>query len=95
MSKIKPSLKQPQSNSLADEELRRERAEREARGIINGRTLRRAPERKAQIGIKTTEETKKRFDRLRVMTGWSYTEIFEYAMEAAEEKFERDTAGEG
>jgi hypothetical protein len=91
MSRAKPSLQQPDSERLEIEEKRREDAERSARGLLDGRQLKRS-RRQFQIGIKTTPETKKKFDRLRVMTGWTYSEIFEYCMEAGAAKFDKEEA---
>ena len=80
MSKIKPSLQQPSSpHDLALEEERREAAEYSARAGLDGRFIRRKPSRH-QIGVKTTEAVKKEFDRLRMLTGKSYTDLFEEAI---------------
>ncbi len=84
MAKINSTLQQPNAeHSLEDEEKRREKAERSARGLIDGRTLKRK-NRQFQIGIKTTEAVKKEFDRIRMLTGLSYTEIFENSLAAYE-----------
>jgi hypothetical protein len=85
-----PRLPQPSDDSaIEEEERRRQAAEQSARGVLDGRTLKRS-RRQFQIGIKTSPESKKKFDRLRSLTGWSYSDIFEYAMDAATEKYERE-----
>ncbi len=81
--KKKPNIQFQQpvdAGALAREEERRSRGEIGARGLIDGRFLKRK-NRTAQIGLKTSEEKKKQFDRLRMLTGWSYTEIFEQALD--------------
>ncbi len=72
--------------ALTAEEDRRTRGEVNARGLIDGRYLKRK-NRNAQVGLKTTDEKKKQFDRMRMLTGMSYTEIFEAALDAFEDKW--------
>jgi len=86
--KIKPELQQP-SEDIEAEEKRREDAERSAHGLQDGRKLKRS-RRQYQIGIKTTPEHKKKFDRFQRLTDWTYSDIFEYCLEAGEEKYARE-----
>lgn len=72
--------------ALNAEEDRRTRGEIGARGTIDGRFLKRK-NRTYQIGVKTTEEKKKQFDRLRMLTGMSYTEIFEASLDSFENEW--------
>ncbi len=74
---------------LAAEEDRRSRGEVNARGFLNGKRLKRS-NRVAAIGLKTTDEKRKQFDRLRLMTAKSYAEIFEAALDAFEEKWKEE-----
>ena len=90
--KLKTSLPQPGKDVLGSEEERREKAERNARGLLDGRLLKRK-NRQFQIGIKTTEAVKKEFDRIRVLTGLSYTEIFENAMAAYKRELDAELEG--
>ena len=80
--KTKTALQQPASvSALTDEEDRRAAAERFASGgsIDDGRKIRRKPPRH-QIGVKTSEEVKKEFYRLRMLTNKSYTDLFDEAI---------------
>ena len=78
--KIKPTLQQPvNETALAQEEERRESAEYSARAGLDGRFLPRKPSRH-QIGIKTNEAVKKEFDRIRMLSGKSYTDLFDEAI---------------
>jgi LmbE family N-acetylglucosaminyl deacetylase len=41
--------------------------------------------RPVQVGLKISPEKRRQFDRLRLMTRWSYTDIFEAALDTFEE----------
>ena len=78
--KLKPTLQQPvNETALAEEEDRRERAERSASGGLDGRFIARKPGR-VQIGIKTSLNVKTEFDRIRELSGKSYTDLFDEAI---------------
>ena len=79
MAKIKPTLQQPNETARAQEEQRRESAEYSAHAGLDGRLLPRKPARH-QIGVKTNEAVKKEFDRIRMLSGKSYTDLFDEAI---------------
>ena len=57
------------------------------RGIIDGRHFKRT-NRPVAIGLKISEEKKRQFDRLRMTTRLSYTEILEQALDAFEAQWD-------
>ena len=74
-------FQQPANDAaLAAEEDRRSRGEIGARGLLDGRLVKRR-NRTSQVGLKITEDKKRQYDRLRMLTGMSYTEIFEQALD--------------
>jgi hypothetical protein len=76
-------FQQPDPKAMAEEERDRSAREAAAAGQLSGRTIR--AERNQQIGLKTTREKKDQFDRLRLMTRWSYVQVFESALDALEQ----------
>lgn len=85
----KPSvrLQQPVNpEAIEQEEERWQRSEKGAHGRLDGRFIKRRS-RDVQIGLKTTDERKKQFDRLRMLTGLSYVEIFEAGLDAFEREW--------
>jgi hypothetical protein len=85
--KLKTTLQQPDKAELAQEEQRREGAEHSARAGVDGRFLRRKPPR-YQIGVKTNEAVKKEFDRIRELSGKSYTDLFDEAITDLGKKYD-------
>ena len=45
--------------------------------------------RDVQIGLKTSEDKKKQFDKLRLLTRLTYTQIFEQALDVFEAEWKR------
>jgi hypothetical protein len=71
-------------------ERRREKLEAQAKGTLDGRYLERADRtRDVQIGLKTSEDKKKQFDKLRLLTRLTYTQIFEQALDVFEAEWKR------
>lgn len=50
------------------------------RGFIDGRSLNRKSRTEA-VGLKISPSKRHQFDRLRLLTRWSYTDIFEQALD--------------
>lgn len=74
-------FQQRDDKAVADEEKRRQLAESGATPHLDGRFLKRALSRPKQVGLRISDEKKMQFDRLRMRTGWTYTEIFEAALD--------------
>ena len=90
--KIKPTLQPVSETAMAEEEERRDREERSAGSVEDGRFIRRKPDRE-QIGIKTNSAIKKEFYRLRMLSGKSYTDLFNEAITDLGKKYDALSKG--
>jgi hypothetical protein len=84
----KPMFRQPDPEAIDQELKRRQEQEAKSHGLLDGKRIKRV-DRPVQIELKTSEDKKKQFDRLRLLTMLSYTEIFERALDAFEAEWNR------
>ena len=84
MSKRQPMFQQPEAEAVAEEEASRAALEAGANGFLNGREMARV-NRPVGVGLKISPEKRHQFDRMRLLTKWSYTDIFEAALDTFEE----------
>lgn len=86
MSKASPMFRQPDAEEM-EEELRRRTADENSATHPDDKNARIL--RQHQVGLKITDDKADQFDRLKLLTRWSYTDIFETALDAFEDAWKK------
>ena len=82
----KTAFRQPEPEAIVEEEASRAALEAGAGAFLNGRKMSRV-DRPVGVGLKISPAKRHQFDRLRLLTNWSYTDIFEHALDTFEEAY--------